>query len=443
MSDGQKTLSWRESIPSETRSLTRVAYIVFSLTLGIFFFWALTAPLSGAVVSSGKIFSKVNNSILQHPYGGVVKELHARNGQIVRKGDLIAIIQPETAIADLAKMTAQREMLLAARRRLEENKPTLENQFSLGPLRGLSPETSNKSKLSNPISQEQNLLGIAQNQKERGELEALEAQIVALQAEYNGTSGQIANFNDLKQILEEQYSNLSKLVKDGHIAKAQLWDVQSRRLSLASDLSSVKGQRDGLLGKINEVRQRIKAQKAEHLKAKSTELSEILLEIASIDERLAAVNDAYSQTKVFAAINGVVTNLSVTSEGNVIPAAGSIGEIVPSEGPFLVEVNVSPSNVNSVKLGIGADVIVTAFNSRLSDPIKGFVEYISADSTIDENTGLPYFKAHINLDVEGDKLSEIQSGMYAQVYVKTEARTFLSYVLKPIADSFRKAFNEG
>lgn len=443
MADYPEIVGWRDSIPSETRSLTKTAYIAFSFTLGIFFLWALTVPLSGAVVSNGKIFSKVKNTVLQHPYGGVVKELYVQDGGSVRKGDLIAVIQPEAAVADLAQMKAKREMLLAARRRLEEKNTTLEHGFSFGALRGVSIDTSYNGDSNSSISIEQDLLGVAQDQKEKGELEALEAQVESLQAEYNGKREQISQFKELQWILEEQYTGLSQLVKDGHIAKAQLWEIQSRRLSLASDLSSVKGERDSLLGKIEEAQQRIKAQKAEYLKAKSTELSEILLEIASIEERLNAASDAYSNTKIFAAIDGVITNLTVNSVGNVIQPAEQIGEIVPREGPFLVEVNIAPSDVSSVKIGTPADVVVTALNGRLNDPYEGTVEYISADSNINENTGLPYFTTHVRLGSNISKPSEIHSGMYAQVYIKTEARTFLNYILAPITDSFRKAFNEG
>ena len=90
----------------------------------------------------------------------------------------------------------------------------------------------------------------------------------------------------------------------------------------------------------------------------------------------------------------------------------------------------------------GAEVIVTAFNRNLDDPIEGTVSYLAADSQIDELTGESYFTARINIEPEEDTAKRIMAGMFTEVYIQAASRTFMSYLAKPVTDSFRRAFQE-
>ena len=105
-----------------------------------------------------------------------------------------------------------------------------------------------------------------------------------------------------------------------------------------------------------------------------------------------------------------------------------------------------PGDIDYVQIGQEADIAVTAFNRRVDDMLKGKVVYKSADAAKDEKTNEPYFTVRLELSGEAGKgrsrLGDVQAGMQSEVYIHTGSRTFMSYLVKPMIDSFRRAFRE-
>lgn len=71
---------WKDQVSIDTKPMVRLGTIALTSTFGLFLLWALFVPLSGAVVASGKVISKSNNMPIQHPSGGVVKQILAKDG---------------------------------------------------------------------------------------------------------------------------------------------------------------------------------------------------------------------------------------------------------------------------------------------------------------------------------------------------------------------------
>lgn len=439
---------WKDQVSIDTKPMVRLGTIALTSTFGLFLLWALFVPLSGAVVASGKVISKSNNMPIQHPSGGVVKQILAKDGDVLQKGDLIAIVQPENAAAALADLRAQKEFLIASRDRLRSNSNSVsENRGSallsnIGPLRGLPVSDPVSVKNNTQIANEQNALLEATQQKRAGELSALKNQLFVLESEQVALAGQIEQNTKMYEILAEQFNGMSKLFKVGHVAQSQVWEIQSRQLELSARLLSMRGTYNSLSGQIDEVQNKIAALNASYKQKNASELSDILVQLESIEEKLEAAQKALSYAELTAPEAGILTNFDINTIGSVVTAGQTIAEVIPQTGPYLVEVPIPPEDVEAVKVGFRSDAIITAFNARLIDPIPGTVDYVSADSKIDETTGQAFFTARIKLRSDNPDLANIKTGMYAQTYIKTVDRTFMSYLLQPLSDSFKKAFNE-
>ena len=447
---------WKQSVAKDTSSIAYKGYIVFAVTLGVFMIWALFFPIAGAVVSEGKVLPYGQNKLLQHPTGGVIEKIVARDGSILEKGELVATIQPETAVADLSQLSASRDLLMAQKSRLMASKSG-GSQFgisflttnSTSPLRGSIGSSTSGKKLRpahDGIYSEQESQFKAGKQKFESELSALKNQLYGLLNEAYGVQEQTEKNEMRLQSINQKIEKMKPLANSGYIAKTRLWDVESTQLEIESLLASLSARYGSLNSNAEEVKDQIRAFEATKNQNDSIELTAVLSELSSIEERMAAAQKQVDYSEIRAPVSGVLTNLSVNTVGGYLQAGVTIAEIVPEDQPLEIEAHIMTSDIGSVSIGQAAKITITAFNARLVDQLEGEVTYISADSVIDENTGEPYFVARLSIQSDNTAQQEIlkgvKAGMYAQVFIQTKSRSFMSYVITPITDSFRRAFNE-
>ena len=447
---------WKQSVAKDTSSIAYKGYIVFAVTLGVFMIWALFFPIAGAVVSEGKVLPYGQNKLLQHPTGGVIEKIVARDGSILEKGELVATIQPETAVADLSQLSASRDLLMAQKSRLMASKSG-GSQFgisflttnSTSPLRGSIGSSASGKKLRpahDGIYSEQESQFKAGKQKFESELSALKNQLYGLLNEAYGVQEQTEKNEMRLQSINLQIEKMKPLANSGYIAKTRLWDVESTQLEIESLLASLSARYGSLNSNAEEVKDQIRAFEATKNQNDSIELTAVLSELSSIEERMAAAQKQVDYSEIRAPVSGVLTNLSVNTVGGYLQAGVTIAEIVPEDQPLEIEAHIMTSDIGSVSIGQAAKITITAFNARLVDQLEGEVTYISADSVIDENTGESYFVARLSIQSDNTAQQEIlkgvKAGMYAQVFIQTTSRSFMSYVITPITDSLRRAFNE-
>lgn len=440
---------WQDSVPSDTQELARFGYVFLSLTFGLFFIWAIWAPLSGAVATSGKVVVEGQNQLIQHPFGGVITQIYAKEGQLLQRGDIVALIEPESSLATLKELRARRDYLGASKKRLVSVKgdgfsyPAVEKDvFDLGGLRGVSFIRNDGPITLSPIYNEQNEVLAAGNTKFESELSALQNRMNSLLSQQASIADQMEQNRSLETTLSNRYNKLSSLASNGDIADSQVWETQTQKLEVRSRISALMGEYNSLDSQIKEGQDRLQSLRASRQQENSLELSNVLVELESIEEQISAAENALSYSELRAPETGVVTNLIVNTVGGVVRAGATVAEIVPQNDNLLIETRITPEDIKSVVIGSSAEVNITAFNARIIDPFKGRVSYVSADSQVDKNTGEPYFLARIVLNELSNNPSDLKPGMYAQVFIGTEARTFMSYVMRPITDSFRKAFLE-
>ena len=115
------------------------------------------------------------------------------------------------------------------------------------------------------------------------------------------------------------------------------------------------------------------------------------------------------------------------------------------EDALQIEARVNPPDIDQLALGQPAQIKIHAFNQRTTPELKGHVSRISADTSRDQQTGVTFYT--IRVTVEPGELARlganrISAGMQADVFVKTEDRTPLEYIVKPLKDQIAKAFRE-
>src|SRR5690242_18884467 len=88
--------------------------------------WASTVLISGALIATGQIVVESNVKKVQHPTGGVVGELRARDGDVVKAGDILVRLDDTVTKANLAIVTKNLDAAQARAARLEAEQRTLD-----------------------------------------------------------------------------------------------------------------------------------------------------------------------------------------------------------------------------------------------------------------------------------------------------------------------------
>ena len=177
----------------------------------------------------------------------------------------------------------------------------------------------------------------------------------------------------------------------------------------------------------------------------NTELVRVEAELAQSEETMAARADPVTRSEIKAPLRGVVKNIRINTVGGVIGAGQDIMEIVPVEGPLLVEAYIRPQDVAFIKPNDEALVKLTAYDYSLYGGLDGVVTLISPDTLQDNrrpselklNPDESYYRVIVEtrdnqLNDKNGKLLPISPGMMASVDIKTGEKTVFQYLTKPI-----------
>jgi protease secretion system membrane fusion protein len=230
--------------------------------------------------------------------------------------------------------------------------------------------------------------------------------------------------------LTEEAKNVAQLASEGFASRAQASAILRNKVSAEASLSQLVHGRQSDIGR---------------------ELAEAQKNRESLQQRMQSLAFDADLSNIKAPVTGVVSGLKVNTIGGVIPGGQVLLEIVPKQEILIVEARVPTSLIDKVKRGLEADLRFSAFNQRTTPVVPGIVTLVGVDKLASDkvtdmtaqNPAGEYYLARIETTPTGQKMlgeNQIQPGMPVEVIVKTGERSFFSYVMKPLTDSFSRSF---
>lgn len=149
--------------------------------------------------------------------------------------------------------------------------------------------------------------------------------------------------------------------------------------------------------------------------------------------------------EVRAPISGRIHALQVHTVGGVVKPGQELLQIVPSDATLIVEARINPADIDQVTRDQPVSITLSSFNQRSTPQLNGRVTNVSADLLSDDRRDTHYYEVQITFDDgELDRLKgrDLVPGMPADVFIQTEDRTVLDYLLRPLTDQFRRAMRE-
>ncbi len=430
------------SVNTDAGVYSKLGWLVVAAGVGGFLLWASLAPLDKGVPMPGTVAKEGNRKVIQHQTGGTVEDILVKDGDVVKQGQVLVRMnnvqvstQAETSRAQYITDRVVEARLIAERDQAKSITfpSTLQAYKSDARVVGAM---ALQSQLFNSrrMSLESELGAVDEN------IAGLKAQIQGLEESRDSKKSQLL-------IVKEQLDGMRDLAKDGYIARNRLLEMERTAAQLSGAMSEDVGNIGRSRRQVAELTLRRMQRVQDYQKEVRTQLSDMQREAEALGSRIQGLDYDLSNAEVKSPVDGIVVGSTLFTRGGVVGPGARMMDIVPTADGLVVEGQLPVNLIDKVHVGLPVELIFSAFNSNRTPHIPGVLIQVSADRSVEERTGQPYYKVRAKVSKEGaaliaQKRLDIQPGMPVDMFVKTGERTMMNYLLKPVFDRAKSAMTE-
>jgi HlyD family secretion protein len=407
--------------------------------LVVFGGWGYFVPLDGGAVAPGVINPDSGKKTIQHLEGGIIADLPVREGQVVKMGQPLVVLESTQARAAHEALVQQRLSLLARKARLDAEKAN-QNRIDLPPeLRVADPQVRSIVEAQQEVFDTRRTTHASRRDILGQRIEQLVQQIKGYEAQVESASKQLG-FVTEELIAKEYLVNRGLLPKpDALRLKRTDAEISGKRGEYEAEIARARQQ-------IGESRMQILGVDAERADQIAADAEKVRGELTEVNEKLQGSADVVKRTVVVAPVNGTVVDVKFKTIGGVVQRGEPIMSIVPVGDELIIEARLTPLDVKAVHSGLEAKIHLSAYSSRIVPKIPGTVRTVSADRLMDDATHQPYYLARVAVDRQTlHRLApsvDLIPGMPVEVLVVTERRTMMEYLAKPFREALWRSFRE-
>lgn len=401
----------------------------------VFFVWAAFANIGETTVGEGKVIPSSQVQVVQNLEGGIVSEIKVKVGDIVRKNQVLILIDDTRYASSFQENKAKNDALSAKIARLTAE------------VSGKPFELPARFKQDNPDLAERELTLYRSRQAEyAANTSVFTQQIDQRNRELQEKRGRLTQVKTSLEFLDKELTMSRPLVKQGAMSEVELLRLERQANDLKGELDSTKISIPRLESAVSEARQKLESYVAKFRADALGELNQVRAEQEGTAATSVALKDRVERAVVRSPVNGTVKSVKVTTIGGVVQPGSELMEIVPLEDNLLVEARVKPRDIAFLRPGQDALVKITAYDFSIYGGFSAKLEHISADSITDEKKGESYYLVQVrttsNVPAGRQEPLAIIPGMTATVHIQTGEKSFLHYLLKPIIKTREMAFRE-
>ncbi len=431
---------WEDRINASRSRVSWAGYLAIAALVGSFGYWAASAPIARAAVAPGNIAAAGRNILIQHLEGGVIQRVNVREGDIVKAGQELYVLDPTSARANVNRLGKQIVSLKASLLRLAAER---DGAVALE----LPPSTS----LAGGLDDVQDL--VDEQQKEfnarlarfKSEQEILSQRVASLNETSRGFGAQRDAVAEQLRIVRDELRRKKQLVDKGLTNLFEYTQIQRNESDLIGQAGAIESQLGANATQVLEAEEQIQRARTQRVEQAVARLNEVRVQLADAEEQLNAATAVLARTVIHAPSDGIIVSMTYNTIGSVIGPAEKVIEILPTTDKPIVEARLNPQEIDAVYIGQQARLRLTALNARLTPEVAGTVTEISADRLVDQATQEVYYRARLQITDElpaGIEAAQLYPGMPVEAYINAGERTFLEYLVRPILDSVNRAFRE-
>ena len=430
----------KPDVRTSSAGLIAVGLVSFCLLFFAGGAWAYFTKLSGAVVASGQVVVQGKAKVVQHLDGGIVAELLVDNGSEVAAGDVLIRLDDNLLSANLKIYENRLQEAVSLRDRLvAERDGGQEIDWDGELLTLLSLKADQQSR------DAQTRLMVARRSSRDGQIDKLGEQVKQLENQLEGIDSQSVSKRAQLGFIEEELAGVRDLKQKGLASTNRLMSLERQREDINGAIASYRSDTARIRNAISETEVQMLQIDREFREQVLTELRQLEQSINELVQQYQATQEKLSRVEIRAPVSGIVHELSIFTIGGVIAPGSPILQIIPETGGFELEANIEPQFIDELFPGQHAAVRFSAFSQRTMSDLDAAIRNISPDVIVDERTGVSFYKVWLSVGEEelaklhGERLV---AGMPVEVFIRTQERTPLSYLLKPLKDQIDRAFRE-
>lgn len=374
---------------------SRIALWIAVAAVFSFLFWAWLAELDQITRAQGQVIASSRTQVIQAVDGGVIEELRVREGDMVKRGEVLARLDRNRAEAGYQEAESKVKALTVQVARLRAEG------------------------LGRPL----------EFPKDLQDADAyIEAERALYQKRRTALEEELSGIERSRSLAEQELRANEPLLKTGDVSLSEV-------LRLRRQVSELKAASDNRRNKFFQDAQ------AELTKAES--------DLAAAQQIALQRKEAVNNTEMTAPVDGIVKNVRFTTRGAVLRPGDELMQIVPIDDDLVIEAKVRPADIAFLKIGMPANVKLDPYDYSIYGTLDGELSYISADTLAEETKQGEVTYYRIRVKTKGRHLKKrpdleitILPGMTATVELTTGRQRVLDSLLKPVRKTLSQALTE-
>ena len=398
--------------------------------------WSFVGHINEVAVAAGKVIPSGQIKTIQVKNKGIIKEINVEEGQIVKEGDVLVVLDPTTTSADYDSLKKR-----AAYYKLDIQRLTAE--LTQQPFTPEEDPDLDAHDLAAEMALYQSRTSDYRTQRQSRE-DVIAQRVARLQA----TQASYEKYSQVLAIAQEKESRLVELSEQNAISEFQLLEQQRETIEYAKNAQAELDSLNSIRAEIAEAQQNLANVDAAYHKDIMTALVEAKKEYYSIVEAIKKAEEDSRLSVINAPISGRVYNLNVHTLGGIVTDAQPLMQIVPEDAKLEFEVYADNKDIGFIKVGQEAEVKVETFNFQKFGMYKAEVQEISADAVNEPNDQIKHMKYKLLLDPTSNDINvygqpaKLEVGMNVSAEIKIKEKRIIDFFLDPFRRYTSEALRE-
>lgn len=422
-----------------------ITWIVTTLVAGCFTAAALI-PIDKVVTAQGRLIALRQTSVVQPLETAIVRSLNVHEGDSVKRGQILARLDPTFATADLGALQNQVVSLQAEVYRLEAEEKG----------------TDYRPAEDSPIAVLQGAMFVQRKAEHEFKNENYAQKTSGLQAQIQRAVSDVYAYSERLKVASEVEQKRLEL------ERLQVGS-QLNRLAATDSRLEIKRGLDGAAAQASQAQRDLQALEAERAAYNENWRAQVSHDLTDQGRKLSDAQENLKKAvlrrqlvELRADQDGIVLNVAKVSSGSVMQSGEQLITLVPSDAQLEVEVNVSGADAGYVHPGNIVNLKLDTLPYTQYGTLEGSVRVVSPDSfvtaadeqqpkrgsqpTTSRPLGASYYRAHVTIGQtrlhdtpEGFRL---MPGMPVTADVKVGTRTIVTDLLSRVLPAFHDGMRE-
>lgn len=404
---------------SPVSPLGRATFWIVVTTIAFALAWSIWGQIDVVVTASGKVIPDGETKVLQPLETGVVRKIAVKEGDRVKKGQLLVEIDPSTIDPERESSAKNLSYAQLEMRRIAA---TLAGEKSIS---GGGPSGA-------AVQAQQNLLESAQSELDK-QMEAKQAELASILERQKSAQTSLDENKALLAVATDREKRMNEVLD--LIARQDYEQVVNEITSYTSKMNQAAFQVTELEHQHNRVNKEIESLKHQFRRTNLQELSDKIRTVHELDARLKQSSFRTAKQKILSPVDGYVGELFIHTVGGVVTPAEKLMSIVPVDTPMVAKVSVLNRDIGFVSANLPVSIKVDTFEYQKYGMFQGKVKLVARDSREDQKEGLVY-DVYVKptteyLEVEGRK-EKLQPGMTVVAEIKVGTRRIIEFFIYPL-----------